>query len=233
MAGDHRAKAVADKMQGAGRNLGQQRRNVTGEGCRRAVAHAFVRASVAGQVDGDDAGHGADDRQVEHPVVEIAAKAVQENNCRRAGAKVEVAQAARLASDADLADDGFWRGWTSLGIALRALRVLGQQGVDLRLVGARLAQNRYGLAAGHHGPRFRQNAQQHARAGAFQHIGDLRGFDIDQFVARTHRIARGAVPDAYLALFHRQAPFGHGDQLEAAHGRMSLAAAMMRAADGM
>ena len=185
--------------------------------CDLAGAEILARAAVAGQIEGIGGPAGGERFLIELPVVEIAAKAVDEHD------RHALALAERQVADPPAAGVEVSRlrrcgpGFGGMGGEL--LLELGDEGIEVgvghRGVGDHAEQraDRHGLALADHDPAQRPGDR------ALEHVRDLGGLDVEDLVAR---LDLGALLDQPLGdhpLLHRQAPFGHDDRPDRiAHG---------------
>ena len=85
-------------------------------------------------------------------------------------------------------------------------------------------------------PRLRHFAPQHTVERRFQHVGDFAGLDVAQFLMLFEAVTFFNQPVVQGALFHRQAPFRHLDDLDISHVQASITlrtAASMRSTLGI
>ena len=175
------------------------------------VGHFLGGQPVSRQIRRNDGAVGDQRRLIEQPVVEVTAKAVQQDGGLVGGSLPQVvdrqfANLDRLGLVAALFGARF--------LGYEALLELSNEGIDLRVgylfAGEHAQQraHRQGIAGDGHGP------AQRAGVGHLDGAGNLLRFDQHHLGAGLHGVRPSRdKPVAHYALGHAQAPLGHGDRL--------------------
>src|SRR3954467_7451520 len=185
-----------------------------------AALHLPSRVAVTGQIDGMN---GSIDRQlqlIEHPAVEVAAEAMDQNerHCvSRSGGQDIDQMAAR--------GDRAWQ-WTLARLFGRSSRrhALSRDEIVDLVVGYPGIGNDAEKRADRDGDAlFDQLPSHDTRRWCAHDIGDLGGLDLEQILAGLDRLTVGGQPADELAFSHRHAPPWHGNGMNAlAHHQSSM-----------